>query len=315
MFWLDKNRDQISRQMDVDALPHAILIAGRAGLGKRIFAFEIAARNLNMAPPEAGATLDGQTLQAPDFYWIAPLADKQQISVDQIRELSQTLALSAHGKKKVAIIDAANRLTLAAANALLKTLEEPSGDSVLLLIADDLSRIPATIISRCAPIKISAPIRAQSVRWLMDLGHEEHAAETALTLHVDAPLAAAIALDDGSFQVLDQVWQGVLEIVSGRQQPMQLASGLSKISPALVFGALKTLVLQLIYPSSAEMRSVSGFRDYVMDSRDLFCYLDTLNATIQRSKGSYNAEIALESLLIPWASALSGCYKAEVTAV
>lgn len=98
--------------------------------------------------------------QNPDITEITVLEGKQEISINQIRELRRYLSLSPHSSMhKVAIIESAELMTSEAANAFLKTLEEPRGNAVLILIANTISMLPETILSRCEIIKFrSVPL-------------------------------------------------------------------------------------------------------------------------------------------------------------
>lgn len=95
--------------------------------------------------------------QDPDITEITVLENKEEIGIEQIRELRRYLSLSSHSSPyKIAIIDEAERMTSEAANALLKTLEEPRGNTVLILITSIPSALPDTIVSRCEEIKFRA---------------------------------------------------------------------------------------------------------------------------------------------------------------
>lgn len=90
----------------------------------------------------------------PDVFWLEPEPDKQHISVKQVRSLIGKLSKKAlHQGYKVAIIKQAATMTDAAANALLKTLEEPAAKTVLILLSESLEQLPATIISRCQNLR------------------------------------------------------------------------------------------------------------------------------------------------------------------
>lgn len=123
-------------------LSHAYLLSGMGGLGKTAFAREFAHYLL-------GAELETH----PDFIFIAPQEKSRAIKVDQIRELSDKLSRTAHkGGYQVVIISPADAMPTAAANALLKTLEEPQGQVVIFLIDDQAYFLPKTIASRCQKI-------------------------------------------------------------------------------------------------------------------------------------------------------------------
>ncbi|MFK8053512.1 MAG: AAA family ATPase [Woeseiaceae bacterium] len=313
MFWLDDLKTHFDAKLRDGGLPHAVMLTGRRGLGKQRLAHQIAGSALNVTLSNATEEVEIRLAEMPDYHHLTPMPDKTSISVDQVRELTTALSLSAHSGKKVAIVETADAMTVAAANALLKTLEEPSGDSLLILIANDLSRIPATIISRCAPYRIPVPDRRQSIDWLAGYGHNTSDANQALDLYVGAPVAAKTALEDGSFAAMQIVRDGVGDLLAGTRQPLAVAGSLKKVPTDLVFRALRAVVEQLIYPENAGMRSKSDFRRYVMDSRDAFCYLDTLNRILVRPRGSFNAEIAVEQLLIPWSAGLTGYYEKAAT--
>ena len=95
------------------------------------------------------------------------LDDAQQIKVDQIRELIETLSLSSYrGGRKTAVVESAECLNANGANAFLKTLEEPSGDTLLILVARPSHRLPATIASRCVRLQLRPPTRETALAWL-----------------------------------------------------------------------------------------------------------------------------------------------------
>jgi DNA polymerase-3 subunit delta' len=105
----------------------------------------------------------------PDYYALAPLEDSRLIRVDQIRELAAALALTAHGGgATVGTIAPADAMNSNAANALLKTLEEPRSGATLILSTAVPSRLPATVRSRCQRLTLKAPARAEALQWLRE---------------------------------------------------------------------------------------------------------------------------------------------------
>lgn len=164
------------------AMPHALLLAGPAGLGKRAFAAALASLLLCENAGDAACGLcRGCLLVAagshPDRAEVhLELRDdgktpRTEITVDQIRTLSQRLSMTAQfGGHQVVLIDPADLMNTAAANALLKTLEEPGAGTVMLLIADQLSRLPATIRSRCQRLDFTLPNAAEAMAWLKAQG-------------------------------------------------------------------------------------------------------------------------------------------------
>ena len=136
-------------------LPHALLFAGPQSVGKRALAHALAAYFLTEQDKRSSASI-GQTATLirtgshPDFHQLQPEQGKKEISVESVREFSSTLMLKPFmAQGRVGIIDDAHRLSTAAANALLMTLEEPPPQTMLLLITHAQHRLLQTIISRC----------------------------------------------------------------------------------------------------------------------------------------------------------------------
>lgn len=151
-----------------DRLPHSLLLYG-GNIEKLEAAAKYLAKILNCEKPpikkdvETGVESCGscsscrriQDETYPDVYWVRPESKLRQITVDSIRELIKEIQLKPlEGKWKVAVIVAADRMHQNAANAFLKTLEEPPSRSLIVLISTELHRLLGTIISRCQKIGI-----------------------------------------------------------------------------------------------------------------------------------------------------------------
>ena len=167
---------QIDTAWATDRLPHAVLLQGQPGLGKRRFADWIARgllcerRGLRL---DACGRCNGCRLMVagshPDFVAVTPEEGKQQLSVDQMRAVSESLAMTSHQQGwKIAIIDPAQLMTVAAANSLLKTLEEPPARTLLILVASSLQGLPATLLSRCQRLPVPRPSSGLALRFLSD---------------------------------------------------------------------------------------------------------------------------------------------------
>jgi DNA polymerase-3 subunit delta' len=165
-----------------DRWPHALLITGRRGLGKRLLALHFARALLCESPLENGEACGvcpgcGYMRQGthPDLQLIEPVTYDDEgnatpvdaIGVDRVRELIAFSQLSPHRQRaKVALIAPAEAMNAAAANALLKTLEEPPPGTFLLLVSHRPERLPATILSRCRRLPAPEPDRAAAAAWL-----------------------------------------------------------------------------------------------------------------------------------------------------
>jgi DNA polymerase III subunit delta' len=169
--WLAAAVRQLHASRAAGRFPSALLIHERRGAGAEALALLAAALALCREPSApCGQCRDCRALAAdqhPDFLRIAPAADARLIRVEQIRELCEQLALTAHGGgASVALIAPADAMNANAANALLKTLEEPRAGVTLILLTNMPSALPATIVSRCQQLRIPAPSRAQAIAWL-----------------------------------------------------------------------------------------------------------------------------------------------------
>jgi DNA polymerase-3 subunit delta' len=144
--------EYLERAHQQNRLGHAYLISGAPGSGKRHLAARIAGM-INNVPPE-----DVFASRAPEIYLAEPESKSRRIVTEQVRNLEHALHMRAtNNRRKIAIIAEADRLMTQAANAFLKTLEEPPADSLLLLLSALPETLPDTILSRCIAIPLSAP--------------------------------------------------------------------------------------------------------------------------------------------------------------
>ncbi len=193
-----------------ERLPHAILLSGPPGTGKQALALEMA-QGLLCTTPDAQGVACGHCqgchwfTQAthPDFHLIEPEVDEEtgkqrpEIRIEQVRELVDFFALTAHQRGwRVAVIAPAERLNMAAANGLLKTLEEPPPRSLLILISHHPRRLPATVRSRCQQIAVPTPARGEALEWLAAQAVPADQAVALLDEAGGAPLAALALYGD-----------------------------------------------------------------------------------------------------------------------
>jgi DNA polymerase-3 subunit delta' len=156
-----------------ERLAHAYLFHGEDAVGKRLTAVRLAQALNCERPPETqgldscGACRSCRQIEAlthPDFFIIEPDPEQatRQIKIEQIREIEhQIMYRPLIGERKICLIDDADRMTIGAANALLKTLEEPPAHSLFLVISSRPAALPATIRSRCQALRFTTPARTQ----------------------------------------------------------------------------------------------------------------------------------------------------------
>ena len=299
--WLDRVRHE--------RVPHAVLLVGPPGTGKRAAASWIASTYLGIDTCELPAHPAAPAEHA-DLHWIAPEDDRATIGIEQVRGLVREMGLTSYeGKGKVAVIEPANAMTVNAANSLLKTLEEPPGDALLMLIADRVGHLPATIFSRCQRIDFAPPAETDGLAWLDKL-QPGVAWIDALRAAGGAPLAAIKALEEletGAGMARDMNALG-----RGQGSAVEVAARWAKIEPAFVLNWLSHQVRLSLVALSAGRDCAAGLAidDSVlrrMDSRNLFCYLDIINRLRGQAQGSWNPQLTFESLLIDWADGLREC--------
>src|SRR4029077_10785575 len=163
--------EQLRRARNSNRFPTGLLIHDERGAGGEALARFAAQLALCRAPDApCGRCRDCRqwlVKQHPDYVEVKPLEESKYIRVEQVRDLAQELSLTSHGGgATVALLNPADSMNANAANALLKTLEEPRAGVTLILLCSVPSRLPATIVSRCQRLKVLAPGRAESIAWL-----------------------------------------------------------------------------------------------------------------------------------------------------
>lgn len=179
--WLLAHQQVLSNQFTQNTLPHAILVSGVAGAGKLEFAkWLLHLLTCQQPEPDNNTQLDVlkscghcksclllKSKTYPDHLNL--VAEKNSLGVDDIRHANRFLQKTAHlGKFKTVLIENAQTMTQAAANALLKTLEEPSLNSVIVLVTNDIEMLLPTIVSRCRVLNIRPNVGQALLQSLSD---------------------------------------------------------------------------------------------------------------------------------------------------
>jgi DNA polymerase III subunit delta' len=169
--WLAPQIEQLQRARSANRFPTGLLIHDERGAGGEAlarFAAQLAlCREVNAPCGHCRDCRQWLAGQHPDYIEVRPIEESKYIRVEQVRELAQDLSLTSHGGgATVALLIPADSMNANAANALLKTLEEPRSGVTLVLVCSVPSRLPATIVSRCQRLRVSAPTRAASLAWL-----------------------------------------------------------------------------------------------------------------------------------------------------
>jgi DNA polymerase III subunit delta' len=226
--WLGPATLALAAAQRAGRLPHALLIHEAPGAGGDWLAHWTARLALCQRP---GAAPCGQcqgcrralAWQHPDLTLVTPLEDSRQIRIEQLRDLAADLALTSHaGGYKVGVITPADSMNRFAANALLKTLEEPPPRTLLVLVASQPSRLPATVLSRCQRLTVRAPVRAEAVAWLTEVRGQGDW-DAALATVGEAPMQLLQADPAPLAQIGDETRSTLEALVSGRADPLATA--------------------------------------------------------------------------------------------
>ena len=174
--WHQIQWQRLANQFQSKQLPHALLIYGNKGLGKSLFASRFAQFILCQTPQKHFAcgickncVKTGESANHPDVLCVQPEEGKHNIVIDQVRSLSDFIVHTSHsGGAKIVILNGAHNLNINSANALLKTLEEPTPNNYLFLVTELPGSLPATIRSRCQRLPLIAPAREMARQWLTE---------------------------------------------------------------------------------------------------------------------------------------------------
>lgn len=315
--WLAEAWAQLAARRAATRFPHAVLVAGPAGLGKRDFVAALAASLLCTEPGADGRPCT----RCRGCAWVAAgshpdrvaitfgLRDdgqpRTEIVVDQIRELSARLAMRPlAGGWQVATIDPADRLNPNAANALLKTLEEPAADTVIVLVADEPTRLPATIRSRCQLVEARFPDRAQALAWLAGQGIDEAEAGDALALAAGNPGAALESSRGASRELVRAVASELADLLRGRAQPAELAPRWAKDRAGQRVAIAAQLARAVAWPANAialpaaasELARLTAGSDFPK----LSAWWDRANLVRAQLRTPLRADLILLELLRDW---------------
>lgn len=323
--WQLADWQRIDAHINEDRLPHALLLAGPRGLGKAHFAELIAARLLcespRLAPPGSVACgqCHGCTMRMagshPDWLRIAPVEQGKLIRIDAVRSINAFLAETAQqGGYRVVQIDGAESMTIGAANALLKQLEEPGQRTLFVLMSDMASRVMPTILSRCQKFVFTPPHYDQCQQWLSHYFSSPESAGFWWRASGGMPLEAVV-MGSAETQKLRQRVMELFDALIRGADPVAEAAQLDRqqLGPILEYGIawLEDLIRMGLSGDASNLRNTDMlplYQQAVKNGRvrDWFRLLDY--AQEQRrlllQGGNPNPQLVLESWLIRWSALL-----------
>jgi DNA polymerase-3 subunit delta' len=316
--WLGEAQRQMLAARTADRFPQSLLILSQPGLGAESLGAWICALALCESSAAAPCGVCGSCVllragNHPDFHRVQLLDDAQQIKVDQIRELIEALSLSSYrGGRKTALVENAECLNASGANAFLKTLEEPSGDTLLILIARPSHRLPATIASRCVRLQLRPPPRDAALAWLAARESAVAGWDAALDLASGAPLMA-LELAAADIERLEtDMSDGLKRLEAGSIDVTTLADAWVKSDLSLKLIWLENWITRRIQADLAGGVSIQSAEPIRLPAallkakmRALFELLDAAREMRRLASTGLNQQLALEALLLGGRAALS----------
>jgi DNA polymerase-3 subunit delta' len=288
-----------NRAIDTDRMPHALLLHGSNGVGKRRLAITLAQRLLCSAEANeyaCGSCKSCKLLLAgshPDLTILEPEEEGKKIRVDDVRTLCTKLNTTAQqGGWKIGLILVADAMNINASNALLKSLEEPQGKTLLVLVSDRLHALLPTIRSRCQKQYLATPGEDVATHWLKEVSGNSSDVAKAIEVSNGRPLLALHNIESGTL-ALRQDFEGIIEgVASGSLSSVEAAQQCVKLNGNNIIEWYMNYVHRLAVNEGqgGGDRRLFQFQDRLVSARQLLL-----------SQSNVNQQLLLEGLFMDWA--------------
>ena len=318
--WQQEQQQQLWHAKQQARLPHALLFTGIAGTGKAQFADGFTRTLLCQQVTPQGDYCNQchacrliQGRAHPNVLWIEPEKEGQAIKVDRIRDVSEFISQSSlQGEYRVVIIHPAHAMNINAANALLKTLEEPASGALIILISAQSGQLPATILSRSQRVLFPVPKKEQALHWLKSqLTDNTLDPELLLNLAQGAPLAALKLVHDEIVPIRQELFQIFYRLSKNQCDPLKAAATLQAINPLWLIDFSLSWSMDLLRLQLGESVDRIMNKDYgtqltelkqqtqLNNNTDFMNYLQQLRK--QLCVGiNLNKQLVVEGLLLRW---------------
>lgn len=314
MPWQNEQWHRIIDLHGAERLPHAFLLAGSPGTGKHRFLLSLCHYLMCQAPVAGSACEKCRQCQLlatgdhPDLKWLAPEEKSRQIKVDQVRAVVEFLGhTSQQGGYKIAVITPAEAMNINAANALLKSLEEPSDKTLLFLVSDSPGQLLPTIRSRCQQVSFPVPPEKESLQWLSTVVPGQAETNTLLREASGQPLTALDLLSNDGLERRRQLDGDYRAVLGGSASPLVIAEkwleyDLDEVLVRLI--ALLTRLIKIkIVPSPLATATNEEDKWYKLsqnvDIRGVYSLLDSIHSirnAVNRG-ATPNRQLVLEQIL------------------
>lgn len=317
--WLQSSWVQLVNYITQDRIPQALLLTGQQGLGKQQLA-EFFAHTLLCTTAQHPETYCGKCQSCllfkatthPDYILIEADEPGKAIGIAVIRQLIAKLELKPQfAGYRVVVINPADSLNNAAANAFLKYLEEPTERTILILITHAISKLPATMISRCQKLHLPVPDEVISTEWLKQQGILDNHA-LLLSLSQGSPLSAKHFADHNFVNLRNECFAHWHKLSQPDGDFIALAEQWHKLERTemdlLFFWLISWVVdmIKLFYQQQPiklfNPDLYSSLQDLTqkLDLRELYQYYDFLLISQQNLDKQLNKQLMIEEILIHW---------------
>lgn len=320
--WLKGRWEYLLELKAQNRFPHALLINGPEGTGKACFALALA--NYVLCRNPQGGTACGRCRSCeltgsgghPDLYQLKPDEPGKPIKIDQIRELTDFIYSTAQqGGYRVVIIDPADSMNINAANALLKMLEEPGSNTLLMLLTHRLGQMMPTIKSRCQRVDMPPADVSLATQWVAtQLEVDASEAAQLLVIAHNSPLQALAYKQDDLLGLRAKVLKGLADILKSRSSSVEVAQSLYKEDLELVLGWIYSWTVDIARSSQgradpellrhADAKNMLLALARKVSSRKLYGFADQVQAARKdlMFRRNPNKQLLMEKLLSDWYS-------------
>lgn len=319
--WQAEQWQQLQHASSIGRLPHALLLTGMRGVGKKDFATQFAGKllcqQLNADGYACGvcqACVLFKKNRHPNMFVDVRESPSEVIKVEQVRAMTEFVYQSSWASGyRIVMLNEAHLLNINAANALLKTLEEPAPFAIFILITDRVGQLPATILSRCQRLLFPKPKEVVALAWLKQQINESSVYDAALLLKLaeGAPLAAC------DWQQLDKqatrqtLFDALCQMSMGQADPIKTAAALQQIDMECLLTLMSSFMLDLLRLQLGAARDRMTNQDYLdrlsamqakLSSQAILNYVTDIEKvqTDINMKINLNKLLALETLFIKW---------------
>ncbi len=319
MSWHGENWQGLCKRLGDKQLPHALLLRGQSGVGKRQFALAFAQfvlcqnRTDNLrACGHCRPCLLNSAGTHPDLLLLEPEERGKQIKIGQVRTMIEfTEKTPLQGGFRVVVLCPAEAMNISSANALLKCLEEPGRDTLLLLVSEQVSSLLPTIRSRCQQLLFTRPDQAQALAWLQQSIDDPERAKTLLQLAAGEPVTALRYEQEGLLEQRDSMIADLAKLSRGQLSSVELAVRWQGFDLVVVMEWLGLWLQEMVrYRATASddflvTQNMTTMLRYIADKAGQKRLLETLEWLVQQratllSQVNLNKQLLLEAVAGRW---------------